>query len=116
MLFRSDVLAHIDYPVRHWPAQAGRFDAAVFEDEYRAVLRALARSGRTLEVNTVVPLPAVIVRWWYEAGGEALGFGSDAHEPAAVARDFARATAMAEAAGFHPGRHRHDAWRRRVFR
>ena len=111
-----EVLAHIDYPVRHWPAQAGRFDAAVFEDEYRAVLRALARSGRMLEVNTVVPLPAVIVRWWYEAGGEALAFGSDAHEPAAVARDFARATAMAEAAGFHPGRHRHDAWRRRVFR
>ena len=53
------VLAHIDYPVRHWPAQAGRFDAAVFEDEYRAVLAALARSGRMLEVNTVVPLPAV---------------------------------------------------------
>ena len=111
-----EVLAHIDYPVRHWPAQAGPFDAGVFEDEYRAVLRALARSGRVLEVNTVVPLPAVIVRWWYEAGGEALAFGSDAHEPAAVARDFARATAMAEAAGFHPGRHRHDAWRRRVFR
>ena len=111
-----EVLAHIDYPVRHWPAQAGRFNAAVFEDEYRAVLRALARSGRMLEINTVVPLPAVIVRWWYEAGGEALAFGSDAHEPAAVARDFARATAMAEAAGFHPGRHRHDAWRRRVFR
>jgi histidinol-phosphatase (PHP family) len=111
-----EVLAHIDYPVRHWPAYAGRFDAAAFEDEYRAVLRALARSGRMLEVNTVVPLPAVIIRWWYEAGGEALTFGSDAHEPSAVARDFARAAAMAEAAGFRPGRHRHDAWRRRSFR
>ena len=111
-----EVLAHIDYPVRHWPARAGRFDAATFEDEYRAVLRALARSGRMLEVNTVVPLPAVIVRWWYEAGGAALAFGSDAHEPAAVARGLARATAMAEAAGFHPGPRRHDAWRRRVFR
>jgi histidinol-phosphatase (PHP family) len=111
-----EVLAHIDYPVRHWPAHAGRFDAVVFEDEYRAVLRALARSGRMLEVNTVLPFPAVIIRWWHEAGGDALAFGSDAPEPSTVARDFARAAGMAEAAGFHPGRHRHDAWRRRPVR
>ena len=111
-----EVLAHIDYPVRHWPAHAGRFDAAVFEDEYRAVLRALARSGRMLEVNTRVPLPAVIIRWWYEARGDALTFGSDAHEPSTIARDFARAAAAAEAAGFHAGRHRHDAWQRRRIR
>ena len=79
------VLAHIDYPVRHWPAEAGPFDATRFEDEYRTVLEALARSGRVLELNTRVPLPAVIVRWWYEAGGEALVVGSDAHWPAADA-------------------------------
>jgi histidinol-phosphatase (PHP family) len=106
------VLAHIDYPLRHWPAAAGRFDATAYEDEYRAVLGALARSGRALEVNTVVPLPAVIVRWWYEAGGEALTFGSDAHRPGVVARDFAHAAAMAEAAGFRSGRYPHDTWRR----
>lgn len=106
------VLAHIDYPVRHWPETAGRFDATAYEDEYRAALGALARSGRALEVNTVVPLPAVIVRWWFEAGGEELTFGSDAHRPGVVAREFARAAAMAEAAGFRPGRHPHDIWRR----
>ena len=109
------VLAHIDYPVRHWPTRACRFDAAVFEDEYRAVLAALARSGRMLEVNTVVPLPAVIVRWWHEAGGGALTFGSDAHEPSAVAHGLRDAAAMAEASGFRPGRHPHDVWRRRAF-
>lgn len=106
------VLAHIDYPVRDWPAEAGPFDAAAFEDEYRAVLGALARSGRALEVNTAVPLPAAIVRWWHEAGGEALTFGSDAHEPSEVASGFASAAAMAEAAGFRPGRYPHDFWRR----
>jgi histidinol-phosphatase (PHP family) len=106
------VLAHIDYPVRYWPATAGRFDAAVFEDEYRTVLGALARSGRALEVNTVVPLPAEIVRWWYEAGGDALVFGSDAHEPSVVANDFAAAADLAQAAGFYPGRYPHDFWRR----
>jgi histidinol-phosphatase (PHP family) len=106
------VLAHIDYPVRYWPTAAGGFDPAAFEDEYRAVLSALARSGRALEVNTVVPLPAAIVRWWYQAGGQALSFGSDAHRPSAVARRFAGAAAMAQEAGFRPGRHPHDFWRR----
>ena len=37
-----EVLAHIDDPVRGWPAAAETFDPAKFEDEYRAVLRALA--------------------------------------------------------------------------
>jgi histidinol-phosphatase (PHP family) len=106
------VLAHIDYPLRHWPVEAGHFEPAGFEEEYRAVLTALAGTGRALEINTVVPLPAVIVRWWYEAGGDALTFGSDAHEPSAVARDFAHATAIAESVGFQPGRHPHDPWRR----
>jgi len=106
------VLAHIDYPVRYWPAAAGPFDARVFEEAYRAVLSALARSGRALEVNTSVPLPAPIVGWWYEAGGDALTFGSDAHRPSSVARDFANAAAMAEAAGFRPGGDLHDLWRR----
>jgi histidinol-phosphatase (PHP family) len=106
------VLAHIDYPVRHWPLRAGHFDARAFEDEFRTVLRALARSGRALEINTAVPLPAVIVGWWHDAGGDALSFGSDAHDPAAVANDFPHAAAMAESAGFCPGRDPHDFWRR----
>jgi histidinol-phosphatase (PHP family) len=54
----------------------------------------------------------MIVRWWYEAGGEALTFGSDAHRPGVIARDFAHAASMAEAAGFRPGRYPHDTWRR----
>jgi histidinol-phosphatase (PHP family) len=107
------VLAHIDYPLRFWPAAAGPFDPAAFAEEYRAVLRTLARSGRALEINTRVPLPAQIVRWWYEAGGEAVSFGSDAHEPAAVAAGLAEAAAMAEAAGFRPGRYPDDFWLRR---
>ncbi len=110
------VLAHIDYPVRHWPEEAGPFDATRFEDEYRGVLAALAGSGRALEMNTRVPLPAVIVRWWHEAGGEALVFGSDAHRPLVVARRFAEAASVAEAAGFRPGRHPHDFWRRNAIR
>ena len=50
------VLAHIEYPVAYWPAQAGPFDPNSFQDEFRHALRALADSGRALEVNTNAPL------------------------------------------------------------
>ncbi|MBA3311645.1 MAG: histidinol-phosphatase [Nocardioidaceae bacterium] len=106
------VLAHIDYPVRSWPALAGPFDPSAFEEEFRQALRATAQSGRALEINTAVPLHATVLRWWHEEGGEAITFGSDAHEPSAVARGFRDAAAMAEAHGFRPGRDPYDFWTR----
>jgi histidinol-phosphatase (PHP family) len=84
------VLAHIDYPVRSWPEQrVGPFDPEAFEEEFRHALRATAQSGRALEVNTRQPLHATILSWWHEEGGDAITFGSDAHQP----RDGARASA-----------------------
>jgi histidinol-phosphatase (PHP family) len=106
------VLAHIDYPFRYWPADAGPFDPNAFEDEFREALRALARSGRALEVNTTLPLDPRVVRWWHEEGGEAITFGSDAHDPTGLARGFRDAAAMVEANGFRPGRHPFDFWAR----
>lgn len=96
------VLAHIDYPVRSWPAHLGPFDPKEFEDEFRHALRATARSGKALEINTVVPLQEIVVRWWHEEGGEAVSFGSDAHDPSKIALGFADAAALAEASGFRP--------------
>jgi hypothetical protein len=69
-------------------------------------------SSRALEVNTAVPLPAAVVRWWREEGGEAITFGSDAHDPALLASGLAEAAAMVEAYGFRPGRHPFDLWTR----
>lgn len=106
------VLAHIDYPIRYWPAQAEPFDPLAFEDDFRAALRPLASTGRALEVNTRIPLHPQVVRWWHEEGGEAITFGSDAHDPTALARGFANAAAMVEANGFRPGRDPYDFWRR----
>jgi histidinol-phosphatase (PHP family) len=106
------VLAHVDYPVRSWPAQVGPFDPDAFADEYRHVLRVLADSGRALEVNTKVPLHPQVVRWWREEGGSAITLGSDAHDPTALARGFVEAAAMVEAHGFRPGRHPYDFWTR----
>jgi hypothetical protein len=39
-------------------------------------------------------------------------FGSDAHEPAELARGFGEAAALVEAHGFRPGRHPYDVWMR----
>jgi histidinol-phosphatase (PHP family) len=107
-----EVLAHIDYPVRYWPDNAPAFDPWDFRDEFWAVLAALAAAGKVLEVNTRVPLHIEVVRWWREAGGESITFASDAHEPADLARGFADAVHVAEAAGFRPAREPWDQWRR----
>jgi len=107
------VLAHIDYPRRHWPSAAGPFDESLFEDEYRAVLRALASSGRVLEFNTLSPLAsAKLIRWWHDSGGSAVSFGSDAHVPSRVGDRFGLAVTIVESAGFRPGDHPLDYWLR----
>jgi histidinol-phosphatase (PHP family) len=107
------VLAHIDYPVRSWPEQkVGPFDLSAFEGEFRNALRATAQSGRALEINTAIPLHSTLVKWWHEEGGEAVTFGSDAHDPPAVARGFREAADMAQAHGFRPGQNPYDFWAR----
>jgi histidinol-phosphatase (PHP family) len=106
------VLAHIDYAVRTWPEEAGRFEAGTFEDEFRHALRCLADSDRAMEVNTSGPMLPEVVQWWREEGGRAVTFGSDAHEPSGLAHRFNEATAMVEAHGFSPGRDPFDVWSR----
>lgn len=103
------VLAHIDYPLRYWPASAATLDLAPFEEAFRAALRATAQSGRALEINTALRLDATILRWWHEEGGDAVSY---AHTPAALARDFGAAAAMATAQGFRAGPDPYDFWSR----
>jgi histidinol-phosphatase (PHP family) len=106
------VLAHLDFPRRMWPWAAEPYDERTFEAEYRAVLRTLAASDRILEVNTKSPLvSAELVRWWREAGGKSVSFGSDAHQPWRVGDKFKLAVDVVEAAGFRAGRDRFDFWR-----
>ena len=106
------VLAHLDFARRYWPRSAPPYSERDFEEEYRAVLRALAASDRVLEVNTKSPLAsAELVGWWREAGGKAVSFGSDAHQPWRVGEVFKLAVDVVEAAGFRAGRDRFDFWR-----
>ena len=107
-----EVFAHIDYPIRFWPADAEPFEPGDFEPEFRHALRSLADGGRTLEVNTRLPLHPQIVAWWREEGGRTVSFGSDAHLPSALAGGFREAAHMVEAHGFRPGHEAHDFWTR----
>jgi histidinol-phosphatase (PHP family) len=106
------VLAHIDYPVRSWPPSAAPFHPVLLEEEYRHALGALAASGRALEVNTRLHFPAEVVKWWHQMGGQAVAFGSDAHQPDVVAREFSDAAAMVAAHGFRPGGTTSGMWPR----
>ncbi|WP_250029361.1 PHP domain-containing protein [Paractinoplanes maris] len=113
LIARTDafaVLAHLDYALRGWPAEAGPFDLHAFEDEFRHALRTLAATDRTLEVNTRIPMASEIVRWWRDEGGKVVTFGSDAHVPDAVGTGLSAAVDMVEAQGFRPGRHPYDRW------
>lgn len=109
---RFDVVAHLDYAVRSWPtARAGAFDVTRFEDGFRQAMRAIARSGRALEMSAALLQPWM-PRWWAEEGGRAVSFASDAHVPDALGVRFGEAVAMVEAAGFRPGARPEDLWRR----
>jgi len=111
-----EALAHLDYPKRYWPEGAPPYVERDYEAEIRAVLRAAARSGRVLEVNTTrgdrLCPDLTVVRWWREVGGQAVQYGSDAHDPDKVAAGFRVATQMVEAAGFRPARDPVALWRR----
>ncbi|MGI8847304.1 MAG: PHP domain-containing protein [Candidatus Dormibacteria bacterium] len=114
------ILAHLDYPKRYWPHAELPFDERDHEDQLRDVLRALARSGRILEINSSRALAAprgpnpgpVIVRWWYEEGGGAVSFGSDAHQPEHLAAGLGDLAAIAEMAGFRGGKDPLAFWTR----
>lgn len=104
------VLAHVDYVVRSWPDAAGPFMIDDFEHEFRTAMRALASTGRALELNSSRTLRPQLVAWWRDCGGRALTFGSDAHDPDELARGLGPAAAMAEAHGFGAGRDAFEPW------
>lgn len=108
-----DVFTHIDYAVRYWPTQAhGPFNHLLFEDGFRQAMRAIASSGRALEMNTGRPLRPWIPQWWAEEGGRYVSFGSDDHGTTGLAAHFHETTAFLDHVGFSPGSRPEDFWTR----
>jgi histidinol-phosphatase (PHP family) len=111
-----EALAHLDYPKRYWLDGLAPYSEKDYEGEIRAILRAAARTGRVLEVNTTrgdtLCPDLTVVRWWRELGGQAVQYGSDAHQPDKVAEGFKLATQMVESAGFKPAKDPVSLWRR----
>lgn len=105
-----EVFTHIDYAARSWPSEsAGPFDPRRFEEGFRAAMRAIAGSGRALEMNTRRLWPW-IPEWWRDEGGRAVTFGSDAHSEETLAAYFPEAMAMLEHFGFREGSRPEDPW------
>ena len=113
-------LAHLDYPKRYWPQDLPPYHEEDYETELRAILLAAARRGCVLEANTTRGdggeskfCPGLkVLRWRHEVGGDAISFGSDAHQPDKVAGAFELATQVVEAAGFKPSSDPTGLWRR----
>ena len=67
-----------------------------------------------MEINTSgwLPLDASLLSWWRDEGGQAVSFGSDAHDPVSIGREFASAAALAQGAGFGPDSDESGLWLR----
>ena len=103
-----DVLAHMDAVKRYGFENYGRFDPAKKEAEIRSILQTLARRNLALELNTVTLRRSVketspskqILQWFFEAGGQRVTIGSDAHSPEDVGFGFEKALSIVQSSGF----------------
>jgi len=115
-----EILAHLDYPKRYWPEGLAPYREEDFEGEMRAILVAAKKRGLVIEANTTRGdggeqrfCPGLkVLRWWHEVGGEAVSFGSDAHDADKIAGGFELATQIVQASGFKPAQDPMALWRR----
>ena len=104
-----DSLAHLDYPLRYMTAEhIGQNDLRGYKEQVQAILDALIRKGKALEINTsglrqVIgrTLPGFdVVKLFHDMGGKYITLGSDAHRWADVAAGIEEGMALAQRAGF----------------
>ena len=106
-----DIIGHYDYVARYSPYGPGCRDItlAQFGDYLEPLLGFLAQEGKTFELNTktymkhkgyVPQLDTAILRRFRELGGEALSFGSDAHNTERLGDKFEYYAHVAKECGF----------------
>lgn len=98
-----DVLGHIIYPLRYFPA---RFEISLarYWDQITDIVKTAIAHGKGIEVNTwrgrtVEPWRPVL-ELYRSCGGELITTGSDAHAPAHVGQGIAQANALLAETGF----------------
>jgi histidinol-phosphatase (PHP family) len=103
-----DSLGHLDLIKRYRPHELGPFDTLAYADLICAILQAIVRRDKAIEINTS-PLrkgynttcpDLTVLRWYKELGGEKLTFGSDAHHTEYIDLGLEAAGELARAAGF----------------
>lgn len=101
-----DILGHYDYIVRYPDYKEVTIYYSDFADVLDSILTFLVQNGKTLEINTKTyqlyrgrhpELDITILKRFRELGGEAVSFGSDAHDITRIADrfDWCRQTALA---------------------
>ena len=101
-----DILGHYDYIVRYPDYKEVTIYYSDFADVLDSILTFLVQNGKTLEINTKTyqlyrgrhpELDINILKRFRELGGEAVSFGSDAHNISRIADrfDWCRQTALA---------------------
>ncbi len=104
-----DSLAHLTYPLRYIVGEHGiPVDMARYMPQIDEILRALAKGGKALEVNTSGLRQAIgqtmphldLVRRFRALGGRFVTVGSDAHCAADLGKGIAEGYDLLRAAGF----------------
>ncbi|CAK7079754.1 MAG: Histidinol-phosphatase [Eubacterium sp.] len=103
-----DVLGHLDLINRYAWDEQGIYRLDAYTHQIDAVLKAVIRRGRGIEVNTsslhkncrqFMPNPWIVARF-RELGGQIVTLGSDAHSAGRVGDGLAEAAALLKSCGF----------------
>ena len=103
-----DILGHYDYIVRYASYPEVCISYSEFGDVLDPIFKFLVDNGKTMEINTKtyqlyrgrIPFMDIeVLRRFRELGGEAVSFGSDAHNIARIGENFDWCREMALAAG-----------------
>lgn len=99
-----DSFAHLIYPLRYMGKAGEQAGLAPYRDRIAALLRALAQSGRSLEVNTcrgrTLEEWRPVLELYRDRGGERVTVGSDAHRPQDVGAGIPEAYELLRETGF----------------
>jgi len=103
-----DVFGHVDYIIRYIPRRE-EYSVSKYKDKIEKVIEKIVKAGKGIELNTGgygyglnETNPGLeILKIYKEMGGKYITFGSDAHEPKDLAREFDKALLLAKKAGFN---------------